>query len=323
LTGNDAHHRYRNGQIEHAVGNRDTLYYPSGDDHPSETGSQKATEEFIPLLNVVYNRWKASAPLQPSAESLDPAGEPSQETTDETLPQSPAPAGQGAAAALIDDFEVDNPPGTNGWEPFWDEATPTSMHCAAKSGMANGGSHALILDFDVSPNAWGTCALFYDSLQDWGSSEGLTFYLRATQPGLVFDVNLHAGSPDSQETYLFTIEAPQDSIDSWAPVTLYWSDFHRANWEENAGDPLAKPDQITGIAFGMNADPDTPNTGTLWVDDLSLLGSRSTPGAQPAAESDQPEAEEPARRRSLPCGSAFALPIMLIVLWIWSGRRWF
>ena len=153
LTGNDAHHRYRNGQIEHVVVSRDTLYYPIGDDHPSEAGSQKATEEFIPLLNVFYNRWKASAPLQPPAESLDPTGEPSQETADETLPQSPAPAGQRAAAALIDDFEAENQPGTNGWEPFWDEATPTSMHCAVELGMANGGSHALILDFDVSPNA--------------------------------------------------------------------------------------------------------------------------------------------------------------------------
>jgi len=62
LTDRNAHHRYYNGQIEHIVMNSNTLAYPSGDDHPSEQGSQKATEEFIPLLNIYYNRWKATAP---------------------------------------------------------------------------------------------------------------------------------------------------------------------------------------------------------------------------------------------------------------------
>ena len=65
LTGSEAHHRYINGQIEHMVGNRNTLYYPSDDDHPSEVGSRKATEEFVPLLNIFYHRWKTDAPLQP------------------------------------------------------------------------------------------------------------------------------------------------------------------------------------------------------------------------------------------------------------------
>ena len=69
LTGANAHHRYRDGAIEHVVGNRDTLYYPSGDDHPSEKGSRKATEEFIPLLNIFYHSWKENAPLAPPAQS--------------------------------------------------------------------------------------------------------------------------------------------------------------------------------------------------------------------------------------------------------------
>ena len=32
--------------------------YHDGDDHPNETGNQKATAEFIPLLNAAYNNWK-------------------------------------------------------------------------------------------------------------------------------------------------------------------------------------------------------------------------------------------------------------------------
>ena len=51
----------------HITGSKDTLAYPSGDDHPSETGSRKATEEFIPLLNVYYHRWAEGTLQQPLA----------------------------------------------------------------------------------------------------------------------------------------------------------------------------------------------------------------------------------------------------------------
>lgn len=61
LTHPNHHHRFYNGDVQHYFGNRNTLYYPSGDDHPSELGSQKATSEFIPLLNAYYRRWKAGA----------------------------------------------------------------------------------------------------------------------------------------------------------------------------------------------------------------------------------------------------------------------
>ena len=61
LTGPDNHHRYYNGAIEHVfTPGVNTLYYPSspGDDHPNALGSQKATDEFVPLLNIYYNNWK-------------------------------------------------------------------------------------------------------------------------------------------------------------------------------------------------------------------------------------------------------------------------
>jgi hypothetical protein len=61
LTHSTHHHRFYNGDIQHYFATQNTLYYPSGDDHPSKAGSQKATNEFVPLLNVYYNRWKAGA----------------------------------------------------------------------------------------------------------------------------------------------------------------------------------------------------------------------------------------------------------------------
>ncbi len=68
LTSPDAHHRFANGAAEHIVGDRNTLAYPSEDDHPSAAGSQKATEEFVPLLNVFYHRWQAGQTGEPVAE---------------------------------------------------------------------------------------------------------------------------------------------------------------------------------------------------------------------------------------------------------------
>jgi hypothetical protein len=229
---------------------------------------------------------------------------------------------------MIDDFEVDNPPGTNGWEPFWDEATPTSMHCTAEEGMAHAGARSLLLDFEVTPGAWATCALFYDNLQNWSSADGLAFSLHADQAGLVFNVDLYAGGHDAQETYVYTIEAPPGSADGWVPITLRWSDFHRADWEENGGAPFAKPDQVVGLAFGFDTYEDTPNTGTLWVDDLTLLGS--TPavveqppeaGAEPSEEpSDAPPAQ-PTFRRMLPCSTALIFPLGLVGLAVLM-KRW-
>ena len=59
-TGN--HHRYWNTCIEYITNQgSDTAAYPDGggDDHPSQAGNQKATAEFVPLLNVFYHRWKS------------------------------------------------------------------------------------------------------------------------------------------------------------------------------------------------------------------------------------------------------------------------
>jgi len=59
-TGN--HHRWRNGAVQHiqTVSNNFSSY-PTTDSHPSQAGNQKATAEFVPLLNVFYNRWAGGA----------------------------------------------------------------------------------------------------------------------------------------------------------------------------------------------------------------------------------------------------------------------
>jgi hypothetical protein len=61
LTHAQYHHDFISGMVRHKFGAHNTLAYPSGDDHPSVAGSQKATNEFVPLLNVYYRRWKNGA----------------------------------------------------------------------------------------------------------------------------------------------------------------------------------------------------------------------------------------------------------------------
>ncbi len=328
LTGSNAHHRYQDGVIEHILGSRDTLAYPSGDDHPSEKGSRKATEEFIPLLNIFYHNWvqnaPASAPVESTAADEEDGADESQADEDQSAAEAPASSAPSSSSAVIDDFEGGNPAGTGGWQVYRDEATPTTLTCATEAGTAYSGANSLMLDFDIQPNAWATCNLFYDSAQDWSGSAGLTFYLHAAQPGLIFNVDLYAGSPDAQETYAYTIETPAESAEGWVPVALYWGDFHRVDWEEDAGEAFAKPGQILGLAFGMNTYADTPNTGIIWVDGLGLMNGAGAVAEAPAQQADADSAEsedEPSGRRALPCGAGFLLPAVLIVFGLGRNHR--
>ena len=68
-TGN--HHRWWDNAIQHKIDgddddNPNVLEYPTEDDHPSRAGNLKATSEFLPLLNIAYNRWKS--PVGPDHE---------------------------------------------------------------------------------------------------------------------------------------------------------------------------------------------------------------------------------------------------------------
>lgn len=60
-TGN--HHRFRNNAVEYITdqGSNYCAYgSSSGDSHPTPAGGQKASIEYLPLLNVAYNRWKGT-----------------------------------------------------------------------------------------------------------------------------------------------------------------------------------------------------------------------------------------------------------------------
>lgn len=52
------HHRWWDGAPQHLqTVDQNVAAYPSGDSHPTAAGNQKATAEFIPLLNAAVRRW--------------------------------------------------------------------------------------------------------------------------------------------------------------------------------------------------------------------------------------------------------------------------
>ena len=62
LTSPQNHHYIQNGEERHEVNdNSNTLHYDSsGDDHPNTQGNNKATQEFIPLLNYWYSQFASN-----------------------------------------------------------------------------------------------------------------------------------------------------------------------------------------------------------------------------------------------------------------------
>lgn len=300
LTGADAHHRYSNGGIEHVVGNRNTLHYPSGDDHPSQAGSRKATEEFVPLLNMFYHRWQSGGMVAP----------PAQTTT--VPPVISPPSG---IVGLLDDFEGPPPAGTSGWEGYFQDNTDTRLNCAPESGNAHSGAASLKFQFDMTANSWATCGFYFDSVQDWSAGQGIAFYLRADKAGIPFDVDLYGGSPGGRTTYVYHAATPQDSVGNWTLMEIRWEGILRAAWEENAG-TLFNPVEVTGFSIGLSAPEQERIGGTLWVDELSLLGAEAAEVAPPPAQ-----ATESPRRRLLPCSGAVALPLLLAGLSLRGRKR--
>jgi hypothetical protein len=155
----------------------------------------------------------------------------------------------------------------------------------------------------------------------------LTFVFRTAQTGQVFDVDLYAGSSESRATYVFTIQVPPEGAGGWVPMRLNWQDFQRASWEENAGAVFTQSDQVVGMAFGLTAPEDASNVGELWIDDLQVFSAGSAPVDQPevvptAVPTQLIDMGDPAPRRSLPCTGGLVLPIFLLGIVRWNGRKW-
>ena len=297
LTHPDNHHRVNGGQIEHINNGVNTLYYDSdGDNHPNIVGSQKATEEYIPLLNYYYHQWVEGAPAVlpdpvDDAETTDnteteaepPVPSESEGQSNENTPHPEAPPADILSPGLIDNFDGSPPPGTDSWQPYWDATTTTQFNCALEGG-------SLRIDFDISTDSWATCTLFFDDLQDWSIYQGVALSYQADAPARIFDITLHSGTLDEPTSYQSTVESVPGCDETWISIDLTWSQILGVDWEADANNPI-EPAQITGVSFGFSTYEGASNSGTIWIDDLRLISGETESGTREI--SSEPEVLEP------------------------------
>lgn len=285
LTGKNNHHRYVNGAIEYInnTGSNTSQYATGGgDDHPNASGSQKATDEFVPLLNIFYNRWRADAPSQPVVPS-----EGAQPTQGDTQPsEGQTTEGQSsipAAVGTVDDFET-----TPSWQ-GWADETGTTIQCAQDSSAAAAGSGSLRVDYNVKAGGWATCEHAYDAQQNWGSSEGISFRLHADTAGKNAIFYIHAGTPDATTPFESYFTTTDEDVNAWRTVTIPWGGFNRAPWADASGLQSFDPTLVMSYGISLSAEGGD-NTGTLWLDDVILFSG--APPAEPAAgDTEQQEAQ--------------------------------
>lgn len=141
-TGN--HHRWRNGAEQHqqTVPNN-TAAYPDGggDNHPSAAGNQKATGEYVELLNVYYHRWvQDQGTPTPSA-----TGEPATATPTRTPGTPPAPDHWVHLPVVPKSWAGAPPTGTP-------QTTPTNTAQPAPTATPQPGQQVIVFQQGVSPD---------------------------------------------------------------------------------------------------------------------------------------------------------------------------
>lgn len=261
LTGPDSHHRFQGSYFEHIWGASNTLFYPTnGDDHPSPAGNRKATEEYVPMLNVYYHLWQPGAPAAPPpAPSATEA--PAQ-------PEAPAPMPIAAAGELIDDFEG----GEAGWEVFSDGSAETQLTCGRDEAVSHGGTAGMRIDYEVAAEGWATCSLIHPVPQDWSGQGGLVLFLRAEQAGQPVTIAAYQGdSVDALGTFEYQFHTDQGAVDGWQQVQIPWDALVQPPWE---GDGTARfePNRAMGMALVFGGES---GSGVLWVDDVGFMSSET------------------------------------------------
>jgi hypothetical protein len=278
LTAPDNHHRVRAGRIEYLVNaGNGTLHYPSdGDDHPSPAGNRKATEEFVPLLNLYYQRWMAAprgaAPVSAQrAETERPVAKSEPPATAQPVP-SAAPVATVTAAGLIDDFEKE----LRSWTTFLDPEKETRLSFRRDTELKHEGTAALRIQYDVAPGSWALCSLVHERPQDWSRFRGVRLSLHADQANQTVDVVVYGGrSADELQHFERALPVDRTAVDGWQQVDILWPQLKLPDWQ---GDTAAKfdPRSAMGVAIAITSSGER-RAGEMWLDDVALLSDEGAP----------------------------------------------
>jgi outer membrane biosynthesis protein TonB len=291
------HHRIWNGAVQHiqTVG-YDMAAYPDGDSHPSPAGNQKATAEFVPLLNYYYNRWNpghsAPAPVQEQAPTPSPIPEEEAEPVevaeeDTTQPEEAQPeAAPVSVEGVIDNLDA----GAEYWESY-DDGQGSKVDFGLDNDVVYSGTGSLRIQYSIEPNGWGDCGRHFEAVQDWSGGNGLAMWLRADKAGPATFM-LFSGDQDSPTPFETVFEIPSESVGDWAEVILPWTVFERAHWADAGGPTEFDPTRVTGLGINFWAESES-NEGTLWIDEMSLATGEIQPPPEEEAPAEPAEPTEP------------------------------
>ncbi len=269
LTGPENHHRLVGGKPEHTFHpGKNTLAYPSDDDHPSRDGNQKATKEFVPLLGSWYATWagasgQTATPDKPAAGLASPPEAPEVPSSPGVPPET-SPA---SATKAIEDYEGN----LSNWAAFLDEGKETRLTFTLDQQIKRAGSASLRIQYDLAADSWAACSQVYDRPRDWSGSEGMCLYLHVEQKGQPITVVAYGGK-SSEDLLHFerTIEAGQEAVDGWQRIQILWSQLRLPEWQ---GDAKQKydPSSAMGMGFTFQSGEAGRSGGSVWVDEVSLV----------------------------------------------------
>jgi len=157
---------------------------------------------------------------------------------------------------------------------------------------------------------------------------GLAFTVLAGQAGQPLHVDLYVEGLEGQESYVYELDLESRMEEEWVQIGIVWDYFQRVDWEANAGAPLRKPVQVSGVAFGFSTE-DEELEGVVWIDDLGWMipGENAdeeieTPPEQASEESGSEETHsEESRGFNLPCIGSLAMPVGLAAVALVQRKR--
>ncbi len=288
LTDPGNHHQWNGNAIEHVAGSgNDFSAYPSDDSHPSTEGHTKATAEFVPLLNLYYNRWQAGAPATPP----EPVATAEPAATEESAP----PQGDAVAGALrvVEDFEGD----AGAWQASTGE--DSSVVCVPEAGTSHSGESALHVAYDLPPEGWMDCARAFDSPQDWSGGDGLSIYLQADELPEWMTLMVFSGDPDAPTPFEIDLGLSSNSAGGWTQAGYSWESFAVAAWHDGSGISEIDPARIVGFGFSLGTG-EAGALGELYIDDVHVSPGTAPPPEIPETENSEPEVPETNEDESTP-----------------------
>jgi len=228
------------------------------DSHPNQRANSTVGPLLVQFVDQAIREFKpGAAPAQRPPEVAQPGEE-----------ERPASEGR-----VLDDFE--NGSFSDRWWSYTNDGVKAFTCDLDQPGYEGG--QALRLTFDIAAGGSAGCGVDLESDPAWVEAEGVQFYWRSDQAGHVLRVGLGVEdptqtNPDVTEATPFEEEMITGG-DQWSRVTVRWSDLVKPEWVGDTGVDVFDPARVVWIVFDVGH-WETPQHGSIWIDDLQLIGGQ-------------------------------------------------